>query len=169
MTDEIATARGPHQVEFGELPELTRALRALGSARRNAGALQSLFFRPLLDARRKAADARTPAARLRAFDAAELEAGLDRYVARIVAEWPDPRDSARRAIRAQIAERIREYQDALARLGEDAAAVAAASDDGQLAAWRQWTVQLHATFQSADRSWLAIQSVVNTLTAKRRG
>jgi len=168
MVDDVPRAPEPHEVEFGELPELTRALRAFGSARRSPGAMHSLFFRPLLDARRKAADARTPAARVRAFDAAELGAGLDRCVVRIVADWPDPREQARRAIRAQLAERIVEYQQALERLQAAAARLAAADEPSRLAAWRLWTVQLHATFQAADRAWVSIQAAVAALGAPRR-
>lgn len=168
MTTDERPARSAHEVEFGELPELTRALRALGSSRRSGGDIQSLFFRPLLDARRKAAEARTPRARLRAFDARELLAGLEKSVTRLVAEWPDPRESAKRAIRAQIDERTAELERALARLTELAATVETADPPQQLKAWRAWTVQLQRTFESADRSWLAIQSVMAGLTAKRR-
>ncbi|HET9453164.1 MAG TPA: hypothetical protein VFO66_02675 [Gemmatimonadaceae bacterium] len=166
--DETPTARAPHEVAFGELPELTRALRALGSSRRSAGDLQSLFFRPLLEARRRAADARTARARLRAFDGPELLAGLEKSVAKIVADWPDPRESAKRAIRAQIAERTAALEQELAELTARAANVETAEPEQQLAAWRAWTAQLQRTFECADRSWLAIQSVVAGLTAKRR-
>ena len=165
--DETPTARAPHEVAFGELPELTRALRALGSSRRSAGDMQSLFFRPLLEARRKAADGRTARARLRAFNATELLAGLEKAVARMVSEWPDSRESAKRAIRAQIAERTAELEQAINELTERAAAVEAAEPEQQLAAWRAWTAQLQRTFECADRSWLSIQSVVAGLTAKR--
>lgn len=167
MVDEGSTARAPHEVEFGELPELARALRALGSSRRSAGALQTLFFRALLDARRKAASARTPSARVTAFDPAELAAGLDKCLARIVSDWPDAREPAKRAIRAQLAERTREFTDALAALRIAAAAVESAEPEGQLDAWRAWTVELQRSFHSADRCWLAIQPVVDNLTAKR--
>src|SRR5919197_2004478 len=94
--------RDPSQVEYGELPELTRTLRALGSARRGGGAsAQSSFFLPLVDARRKAAEARSAVACLRAFDTAPLARALDQAIDRIVADWPDARDSARRALRAE--------------------------------------------------------------------
>jgi hypothetical protein len=144
----------PGEVAFGELPELTRALRALGSSRRSA-------------ARRKAAAARTPTARLIAVDATELESSLDRALDRIAAQWPDERESARRAIRAQVDERVREYRAALAHLRVLARQASESDEAGQLSAWREWTVQLQLTFQAADRSWIAIQSVVDALTAKR--
>jgi hypothetical protein len=166
MVDE-SRAPQPHEVEYGELPELTRALRALGSSRRSAGTAQHTFFRGLLEARRKAAEARTPSARLRAFDAAELEVAMERSIERLVAQWPDAREPARRAIRAQIEERVREYRAALAHLGTLAREAEHAAESSRLVAWRAWTVQLHQAFQAADRSWIAIQAVVDSLTAKR--
>jgi hypothetical protein len=159
-------ARDPSQVEYGELPELTRALRALGSARQSAGSLQSQFFLPLLDARRRAAEARGAAACVRAFDAAELSRALERAIERIVAEWPDSRSSARRALRAELIERASSYVSALARLTERATAVLSADEATRLDAWRGWTVQLATTFDAADRSWLALRSVVDALPAK---
>jgi hypothetical protein len=159
----IEPAPDPDQVEYGELPELTRALRALGSSRRSGGSLQSLFFHPLVDARRRAADARTAPARVRAFDSAQLALALDRAIDRIVAEWPDKRDSVRRALRAEMQERASPYTRALLLLGERAAVALAADENDRLAAWRAWTVQLAATFVAADRSWLALRSVVEAL------
>lgn len=156
-------AKDPRQVEYGELPELTRALRALGSSRRSGGSLQSLFFHPLLDARRRAADARNAAGRVRAFDAAELRRALESSLQRIVAEWPDRREPIRRALRAELAERVAVYVRALGVLGERAAAALEADEGAQLATWREWTVQLAATFEAADRGWLALRSAVEAL------
>jgi hypothetical protein len=160
---------GANQVEYGELPELTRALRAIGSSRRSAGALQSMFFRPLLDARRRAEEARTAAARISAFDAVALREALAQCVDRILADWPDARESARRAIRAELIDRVRVYGDALDRLAERARAAVEAHDTERLGAWREWTMQLQVTFQCADRSWLALRSVVDALPARKPG
>jgi hypothetical protein len=165
---EEPRAREPHEMEFGELPELTRTLRALGSSRRNAGAIQALFFRPLLDARKKAEVARTPEGRLSAFDHAELQAGLHRVIDRIVTEWPDAREPARRAIRAQVAERALDYEGELHRLQVAAGDVRGADDAARLAAWRAWTKQLRAVFACADRTWLAIEMSVKALSGKHR-
>jgi hypothetical protein len=163
---EEPRAREPDEMEFGELPELTRALRALGSSRRNAGAMQALFFRPLLDARRKAESSRAPEGKLNAFDHAELEAGLQRVIDRIVAEWPDAREPARRAIRAQVAERVQDYEAELHRLRDAATSVRSADEPARLAAWRVWTKQLRAVFTCADRTWLAVEMAVKALSAK---
>lgn len=165
--DPPAPAKAPHQVEYGELPELARGLRAMGSSRRQAGAVQSLFFRPLLEARRKAEEARSALARLKAFDAPELARGLDRCVERIVADCPDARDAARRAVRAGLEERLGEYRASLATMSQAAAVVRAAGPDTLLAAWREWTARLQHVFLCADRSWLSIQPVVESLTARK--
>jgi hypothetical protein len=164
MSDE--RIRAAHEVEYGDLPELTRALRALGSSRRSGGSFQSQFFHPLLDARRRAADARTPAARIRAFDASDLRKALERGIDRIVSDWPDKRDPVRRALRADLWERVLPYSDALEGLGARAQRALDAGESEQLSAWREWTVQLARTFDGADRSWMALRSVVDSLTLK---
>jgi hypothetical protein len=164
---ETERARDPSQVQYGELPELTRALRALGSARRSGGTLQSQFFLALLDARRRAADAKNAPARVKAFNAGELRKSLDRAIERIIAEWPDARESIRRALRAELIERVHIYTTALALLDVRAAAALSADEPERLDSWRAWTVQLAATFDAADRSWMALRTVVEALPAKR--
>lgn len=160
--------RDPAEVEYGELPELTRGLRALGSARRGGSAMQSLFFLPLLEGRRKAAEARSAVACLRAFDPAELTRALDRCIERMLAEWPDDRPAVRRALRARLLERVRDYSRALDDLSERAVAVVGAREENRLHAWREWTVQLAATFVAADRCWLALSTAVERLPAQQR-
>ena len=163
MDVPLHRASDPDQVEYGELPELTRALRALGSSRRSGGSLQSQFFHPLVDARRRAADARSAPARVRAFDSALLAQALERSIDRIIADWPDKRESVRRALRAEMQERASPYANALAVLADRATEAIAADEPRRLETWRAWTVQLAATFVAADRSWLALRSVVDAL------
>lgn len=162
-------AREASQVEYGELPELTRTLRALGSARRAGGVLQTQFFLPLLEARRKAAEARSASACVRAFDARELERALGQSVDRIVAHWPDTRLAVRRALRAELLERLHDYAAALTVLTQRAHAALAADESTKLAAWRAWTVQLAATFDAADRGWMALRTVVEAIPPKSGG
>jgi hypothetical protein len=160
--------RDPSQVEYGEVPELTRALRALGSSRRSGGSLQSQFFMPLVEARKRAAEARSAQACVRAFDAAELTRALDRAIERIVSGWPDERQSVRRALHAELTERVAEYARGLATLADRATAAIAADESTRLDAWRSWTVQLAATFDAADRSWMSLRSVVDALPLRRQ-
>jgi hypothetical protein len=159
-------ARDAEHVEYGELPELTRALRALGSARRSLGSLHSQFFHTLLDSRRRAEDGKNATARVRAFDTVELSRALDRSIDRIVAEWPDKRESVHRALRAELEERASPYSMALDLLAERAASALAADEQARLSAWRAWTRQLATVFAAADRSWMALRSVVEALPRK---
>ena len=158
--------RDARSVEYGELPELTRGLRALGSARHDARALQNLFFQPLVDALRRAADARDAEGKMKAFEARELSRQLDRVIERIVSEWPDARESARRAVRAQLIERVGPYADALDGLAVRAAELRDADEGERLTAWRSWTGQLVAVFSCADRSWLSLQSAASAISAR---
>lgn len=163
MTDELPRVRRPHEVDYGELPELTRTLRALGSARRSAGSLQQHFFMPLLDARKRAAEAPDADAALRAFDAPALAQALQRSIDRIVQGWPDDRGAARRALRAELRERTRDYARSLDLLDERAADVLAAPNAERRDAWRAWTVQLAATFDAADRAWISLRAIADAL------
>jgi hypothetical protein len=165
---EEPRTRDAGSVDYGELPELTRALRALGSSR-SGGNSQVLFFGPLLEARRRAADARTAHARVRAFSSADLTRALDRAIERIVAEWPDARPPARRALRHQLVERVDSYTVALHDLGHLATALLDADDENQLDRWRAWTRQLTTVFEVADRTWLAIRPVVEALPRQEKG
>lgn len=163
MSDD--RARNAASVDYGELPELARALRAMGSGRRSSGERQSHFFLSLIDARRRAAHASSPAEKVAAFDPAELARALDRAVERILADWPDKRPSARRALRAELSGRVAIYGTALSALSSHAKVARDASHADRLAAWRAWTAQLAVVFDAADRAWIALQSVVDTLPA----
>lgn len=163
--------RDAHEMEYGELPEFARALRALGSARRSAGERQSLFFFALIDARRRAADGPDADARVRAFDAAELGRALERVIDKLVSDWPDKRSSARRALRAELGGRVEPYAASLRALAVRAAgheAVLGAAEAKRLAAWRAWTAQLSTVFGAADRAWIALTSVVDSLPDRTR-
>ncbi|HYC49511.1 MAG TPA: hypothetical protein VEB19_00255 [Gemmatimonadaceae bacterium] len=153
-------------VDYGELPELTRTLRALGSARRG-GTSQELFFTPLLEARKRAEGARTAEAKIRAFDASDLRRALEKAVERIIADWPDDRPSIRRALRAELSHRVQSYNDALSSLSARAAEASHASDETRLAAWRAWTTQLTLVFDVADRTWMMLRKVVDSLPKGR--
>jgi hypothetical protein len=168
VDDPVERTRDHATVEYGELPELTRGLRALGSSRDGrGGSLQSQFFLPLIDARRRAAAAKTPGARLKSFDAAELSRSLTRFLERIVTDWPDKRDSVRRALRAELKYRATPYVAALARLGVRATEADEADEATRRDAWRAWTTELAATFQAADLTWLALRSAVETLPPRK--
>jgi hypothetical protein len=131
--------------------------------------LHSQFFAPLVDARRRAAEARTPDAAIRAFDVIPLTQELDRLIERVVGAWPDERTPARRALRASLRERAEDYARSIEQLRDSGARALAAPDADKLIAWREWTAQLVATFQAADRSWMALRSVVERIPEAESG
>jgi hypothetical protein len=150
-------------VDYGELPELARSTRALGSARRSGGERQSHFFLALLDARRRAEGATSPRERLEAFDAAELGRALERAIERFLGDWPDKRPAVRRALRTELADRVVVYSASLSLLAERSKSALAAAEADKLSAWRAWTLQLSVTFEAADRAWIALMSVSDSL------
>lgn len=150
-------------MDYGELPELARAMRALGSSRRSGGARQSHFFLALLDARRRAEQAEFPKERLEAFAAADLTRALDRAIESFLADWPDKRPSARRALRAELGERVAPYSASLDVLAVRSSDAMEAQGSDRLGAWRAWTLQLSVTFEAADRAWMALMSLSDSL------
>ncbi|MDQ3948878.1 MAG: hypothetical protein M3282_00895, partial [Gemmatimonadota bacterium] len=70
------------------LPELTLALRTLGSRRRRRGHgnEQERFFAPLLEARRAAARAADVEAAVTSFDAARLNTSFDKAIRALAAD-----------------------------------------------------------------------------------
>src|SRR5262245_7373124 len=112
---------------FEELPELTLSLRSFGSRRGQSdtdaalavGHDQERFFAPLLDARRRAAEAHSAEEVLAAFDARRLTAALDAAVRAFAAERSAGRPAAQRALEAELLEIVESLRDALQQLRED--------------------------------------------------
>jgi hypothetical protein len=154
------------------LPEVTRALRALGSRRghrheRETGPdEQQRFFAPLLAARRAATSASTPAATIAAFNASALDAEIHAALRLFATERFGAAASARRALEAELVdlvEPLHEVLDALA-----AAAAYAVGDVDDLRRWRAWSAQLHVTFEVADRVWFALDDALAASRTWRR-
>jgi hypothetical protein len=139
------------------LPELTRALRSLGSARAGANAAaQREFFAPLLDARRRAEESVARADVVAAFDPDRLGRAFEQYLAALAARTEDARPAARRAFAAytdDLAEPLRQALDELRRARDAALAPAAGA---RVSAWRRWTGALRQLFAAAERCWMAL-------------
>src|SRR5262245_6018463 len=147
------------------IPEVTRTLRAFGSARgqlkRAASASdQQKFFAPLLEARRHAGSMTAAPAVLAAFDAPSLAQAIAQAVTAFAAERfvePGPERRALEAVLTDLAEPLIISLHALAASAEQANA---SIDDLRL--WRQWSSQLRATFEVADRVWVTLDSALDT-------
>jgi hypothetical protein len=150
------------------LPELTLALRGLGSARANPGPDHDRFFGPLLEARRAAQRASDPAGRLSAMRGAAIAAELERVlrafaVERFPASAPD-----RRALETELDDLATPVWASLRRLDEVARAAADARDDTAFVWWRAWATECRALFAHADRCWLQALPVLGETAASAR-
>jgi hypothetical protein len=154
------------------LPELTLALRTLGSrrGRRGEGDEHERFFAPLLEARRAAAKASDLESIVKSFDAARLSASFDRAIRAIAAERvASKRAPARRALEARLHERVVPLRHAVSALGELATALLRADEQSRAEAWRRWADQLRLVFLSADRCWPAVDATLGPTPAPPRG
>jgi hypothetical protein len=148
------------------LPEVTRALRAFGSRRRQrdrrggGAAEQQRFFAPLVEARRNAAKATVPHEVVAAFDAAAMTKAFDETLSGFAATRFGDYAPARRALEAELVDLTEPLHEALRTLEEAGAAARGAPRD--LHAYRQWYVRLRDTFEAADRAWLALDAALDS-------
>ena len=151
------------------LPELTLALRGLGSARAFPGPDHDRFFAPFLAARRAAQRASDAAGRLSALRAPALAAELKRVLHEFaVARFPnDPAE--RRALETRFEDESAAVRDALAALDDASRAALAASDDTAFVRWREWASACKAVFVQVDRCWLAVAPVLRATPIARAG
>ena len=135
------------------LPEMTRALRALGASRTPSRDEHDRFFAPFLHARRRAEAAHDPESQVAAFDVAVLRARLDELARGVAAERYAEHPAARRALEAELIEVLEPLAAPLARVADAAARMRAEADEMRLAAWRRWAAELGSLFACADRCW----------------
>lgn len=157
---------------FEELPELTLSLRSFGSRRgqpdsdaaRAVGQDQEHFFAPLLDARRRAAEAHATDEVLAAFDARRLTAALDAAVRAFAAERSAGRPAAQRALEAELLEIVDPLRAALQQLREESEQLLQHSgrEAGEElgARWSAWLEHLRLIFRIADATWNPLADVL---------
>jgi hypothetical protein len=153
------------------LPELTLALRTLGSRRRRLGegTEHERFFAPLLEARRAAARAADVETAVASFDAARLNTSFDKTLRALAADRAGSSlPAARRALEARLQERLEPLRQALSDLSECADALLAADDQARPDAWRRWADQLRAVFTCADRCWPDLDAALEAVGVPRR-
>jgi hypothetical protein len=148
------------------IPELTRALRTLGSRHALGGEQESLFG-PLLAARRRAERGAERRTRIAAFDAAALrEACEEALRGAATRRFPDDAPD-RRALAAELQELAQPYLAALDRLERATAAVRDDPETVQLRRWREWTAAVADLFGEADRLWIAWAPVLASERGRR--
>lgn len=144
---------------FDELPELMLSLRSFGSRRgtvNESAALseeQDRFFAPLLDSRRRAAQAASRGQVVAAFEARRLTALIDATLRAFATERFATRVAARRAFEAELFELVEPLREALQLLRGLAEATPAPSATTADEPWILWVEQLRIVFRVADSSW----------------
>ena len=94
-----------------------------------------------------------------AFDAEALASAFEAQLRGFDAERYGEHAPARRALEAELIDLTEPLQAVLLDLREAAAKATAAADDLRL--WREWARQLGATFETADRVWLSLDSALD--------
>jgi hypothetical protein len=147
------------------LPEVTRALRALGSrrtlrgTRRNPTDKERRFFAPLIAARRASMEAREATAVVKSFDAERLIRDITAVVLDFAAEGGGSQPARRRALEAELTDASEQLTATLQELA--AASMRPLNDVDDLATWRAWAAAVQRAFEAADRSWAEIEPIVN--------
>jgi hypothetical protein len=147
------------------LPEVTRALRALGSrrgargTRRNPTDQEASFFAPLIAARRASMEARDAGGVIAAFGAKRLAQEIAATILAFAVAQAAGHPARRRALEAELGDASDQLTLALTDLEQVAAL--AISDVDDLGRWRVWAAGVQRVFEAADRSWVAIEQVVS--------
>lgn len=148
------------------LPEVTRALRALGSrrgtagSRRDPGDREARFFAPFIAARRASMDARDARAVISAFDPRELARSLTATMTVFAREMAAGHPARQRALEAELADGVERLDESLERLRELAAGAVVDVDD--LTRWRDWAAGVQQVFEAADRAWVSIEPTMGS-------
>jgi hypothetical protein len=136
------------------LPELTHALRGLGSSRTATDPVrQREFFAPLLDARRRAEDAVSRRDIIGAFAVPRLLRSIEAQLAALASSHPDTRPAARRAFAAHVEYSTEPLRSALQELQDAGAAAESPSAEARISTWRAWSDTLARVFAVADICW----------------
>lgn len=164
LTNEAASFRGRVLAACRALPEVTRALRALGSrrgargTRRNPTDKEARFFAPLIAARRASMNSRDAASVIESFDAKRLAHEIATTLLDFAAEGGSGHSARRRALEAELSDAAEQLSASLTVLDDLAARAAGDVDD--LGRWRLWAGAVQRVFEAADRSWAAIEPVM---------
>lgn len=142
------------------LPELTLAMRALGTRHGGPAGEHDQFFKPLIQARAAAERARDAPSRMKAFDARALEESLQAMISGIATQRNPKSQPHRRAMEAQLLEFAEPLLAVLRRLEP-----LELGDEDVVAAWCSWSSSVRAVFTEADRFWQRVRSYLDAAPA----
>lgn len=138
------------------IPELTRALRALGSRRGLPGTSHDAWFAPLLSARRSLEGVTDPLRQVAMLDAPQLSQTMATVITQLAVIQAPTDAAAQRAIEAILEEAAEPMFEAIERMAIAADALRGGALDTRLADWRRWMDSVRAVFVATDESWRAI-------------
>ncbi len=138
------------------MPELTRSLRAFGTAVGENEAQHDRWFAPLLTLRRALVGVSDPLRQVALFDADHLSAELNRAIVELAAQRTGGDPSRSRALEAVFEEETEPVRISLARAGLAASALEGSAPDSRLADWRRWVDTLRELYERADNAWPVI-------------
>ncbi len=140
------------------MPEVTRGLRALGSARGGDVAWQSRFFGPLLQARRRLEEGEPLDWQVVGFDATVLAERLRASLLAVAQERHPSQPPYRRALEAELLDAAEQMFIHLSIVHDAASTLHSAVDAERFVRWREWSAQIRTLFVEADRCGLVIAS-----------
>jgi hypothetical protein len=140
------------------MPELTRGLKSLGSARGTPAAAHDRWFAPLLAARRSVEGVSDPARQVMLLDAAQLTKEIERAIAEIAAAQAPGDAAEQRAVEAALEEEAEGVFTAITLMGLAGDALRGGALDTRIADWRRWVDTVRAVFAAADEAWAGIAS-----------
>jgi hypothetical protein len=140
------------------IPELTRGLKSLGSARGTPAPAHDCWFAPLLAARRAVEGISDPARQVMLLDAGALADACARALAEIAAAAAPGEPAGQRAIEAAVEEEAEPVFAAIDMMGVAGEALRGGALDTRIADWRRWVDTVRAVFAAADEAWPGIAS-----------
>lgn len=138
------------------MPELTRGLKSLGSARGTPAAAHDRWFAPLMAARRSVEGVSDPARQVMLLSAATLATEIERAISEIAATKAPGDVAEQRAIEAALEEEAEALFAAIGVMGLAGDALRGGALDTRIADWRRWVETVRAVFAAADESWMGI-------------
>ncbi|MGH7720623.1 MAG: hypothetical protein ACREON_17470 [Gemmatimonadaceae bacterium] len=149
------------------LPEMMLSLRGFGSHRAQPGAEHVRFFDLLLEARRRAEQARDTDELVRAFDAPKLRAEVEQRLKEFAAErYPDS-SADRRAVFAELSDCAAALLAEIDALSGHERALLESESASQFANWRRWSDAVRRIFERADACWFGMLPILDAPVRRR--
>jgi hypothetical protein len=143
------------------MPELARALRALGALRGEHPEWREGWFAPLLAARRRVEGVGDPLRQVEVLDADALATDLRDALSVAAHRLAGDDAPLRRGYDAALQQEAENVFTALDRLALAADVLRGSALDTRLADWRRWVAELASVFEAADRAWHGMARVLS--------